>query len=132
MNHGHAVCGVNTRAGEQHKDRVKVEEHESLNLEAERAECPEGRRRKISTEKVESIPLPLPKHRSGDPVLEYFQGQRLTGLESKWPGDLHWLPYQATSGSTGPFTQQVVLKWIWPQVLFDNLSNPVRFWKAMV
>lgn len=62
----------------------------------------------------------------------YFQRQRLAGLEAKGPGNLHRLSYWATPGSTDSIPGQIVLQWIWPQVLFDNLSNSVRFWKAVV
>lgn len=68
----------------------------------------------------------------GDLVQRQSHGQSLTRLEPKGSGDLHWLPYRATSGPAGSFTQQVVLQWIWPQVLFDNLSNPIRLGKAVV
>lgn len=87
--------------------------------------------------KVEGIPISaaqahVQQEAAGDLVQEYSQGRSLTRLEPKGPGDLHWLPYWATSGSTGSFTHQVVLQWIWPQVLFDNLRNPVRLRKAVV
>lgn len=62
----------------------------------------------------------------------YFQRQRLAGLEAKGPGNLHRLSYRATPGSADSIPGQVVLQWIWPQVLFDNLSNSVGFWKAVV
>ena len=62
----------------------------------------------------------------------YFRRQRLAGLEAKGPGNLHRLSYWATPGSTDSIPGQVVLQWIWPQVLFDNLSNSVGFWKAVV
>lgn len=87
--------------------------------------------------KVEGIPISaaqahVQQEAAGDLVQEYSQGRSLTRLEPKGPGDLHGLPYWATSGSTGSFTHQVVLQWIWPQVLFDNLRNPVRLRKAVV
>lgn len=65
-------------------------------------------------------------------LVQYFQRQRLTRLESKGPGDLYWLSYWATSGSADSFTQQVILQWIGPQILFDNLGNLVGLWKAVV
>lgn len=106
-----------------------------LNVQGKKAaEMSEKERGK---KKVEGIPISVAQAQvqqgaERNFMQEHYQGQSLTRLEPKGPGDLHWLPYWATSGSMDSFTQQVVLQWIWPQVLFDNLSNPVRLWKAVV
>lgn len=142
---GHAACDINA---EKHEGHVEVKEHghDCLNLEAERTECPEEKGSRNVREKkwggegegwLEDISVSVAQTQvhleaKRDLVQKPSQWQSLTRLEPKGPGDLHRLPYWATSGSTNSFTQQVVLQWIWPQVLFDNFSNPVRLWKAVV
>lgn len=107
-----------------------------------RKQCPEEkgdrnvRKEKKKKKKVEGIPISVVQAQVqqvvvGD-LVQYLQRQRLTRLKSKGPGDLYWLSYWATSGSTDSFTQQVILQWIWPQILFDNFGNLVRLWKTMV
>lgn len=91
----------------------------------------ERKKKKVEGIPISCCPSTSPARGSRD-LVQYFQRQRLTRLESKGPGDLYRLSYWATSGSTDSFTQQVILQWIGPQVLFDNFSNLVRLWKAMV
>lgn len=138
VNHGHAECDINAKL---HQGHVEVEKdgHDGLNLEVERKDCSEEKGCRIvrGEKKVEGIPISaaqaqVQQDAKGDAVQEHSQRQSLTRLESKRPRDLHWLPYWATSDSADSFTQQVVLQWIWPQVLFNDLSNSVRLWKAVV
>lgn len=97
-----------------------------------RKQCPEEKGcRNVGGGGGIPISVVLQQEVVGDLVRD-FQRQRLTRLESKGPGDLYWLSYWATSGSADSFTQQVILQWIGPQILFDNLSNLVGLWKAVV
>lgn len=101
-----------------------------------RKQCPEEKGCRNVRGGKKGIPISAVRAQVQQEVVEdlvqYFQRQRLTRLESKGPGDLHWLSYWATSGSADSFTQQVILQWIGPQIFFDNLSNLVGLWKAVV
>lgn len=86
-------------------------------------------------EKVAGIPVSVVQAQAQPELaggLGILPRQSSTRLEAEGPGDLYGLSNWATPGPTDSFAQQVILQWIWPQILLDDFSNLVGLWDAMV